>query len=286
MSNRHLSRTIALQTLFEWDFNSHNQNLTDLLERNLQEFAPGFDDQDFAKNIINGIIKNQEQIDQLITTYAPEWPLDQITPIDRNTLRVGIFELRYCPEIPPKVAINESIELAKNFSGQSSGKFVNGVLGSIFKAMQAAGEKKEFEQEPQRELSCGGIVHARHNDKDLFVLVLDGYNKWTFPKGKIEPEENMEQAAIREVGEEIGIKDLTITNYIGNIDIKVSQPNKMPTPKTVHYFTMETEYKPLELEKHPGILDGQWVTAEQALTLISYENAKEIFTKALSLINK
>lgn len=142
MSNRHLARTIAMQSLYEWDFNGRTVNVISILEHNLREFAPDFDDKGFSESIVKGVVDNQTEIDQLITKYAPEWPLDQITVVDRNVMRIGIFELKYSPEIPPKVAINEAIELAKTFGGESSGKFVNGVLGTIYKKMEEAGEGK------------------------------------------------------------------------------------------------------------------------------------------------
>ena len=134
MSNRHLARTIALQTLYQLDFGkTRGQTLDEVIKYNLSEFAPQFDDKGFIENLVKGVADNKKEIDQLITEFAPEWPLDQITMVDRNVLRIGIYELRYDKDIPEKVAINEAIELAKTFGGESSGKFVNGVLGSIYK---------------------------------------------------------------------------------------------------------------------------------------------------------
>jgi len=144
MSNRHLSRTIAMQTLYEWDFNGQKEkDLNDLLIYNLAEFAPGFDDKGFAQHLVEGVFKNIKEIDELIKKYATEWPLEQITVVDRNILRIGIFELKMDPEIPSKVAINEAIEVANAFGGESSGKFVNGVLGALYKEMEAKGQIKE-----------------------------------------------------------------------------------------------------------------------------------------------
>jgi len=144
MSNRHLSRTIAMQTLYQWDFNNQKEgNLDSLLEYNVKEFAPGFNDEGFAKHLIEGVTKNIKEIDEAIRKYATEWPLEQITIIDRNILRLGIFELKYDPDIPSKVAINEAIEVAKTYGGESSGKFVNGVLGAIYKEMEGKGQIKE-----------------------------------------------------------------------------------------------------------------------------------------------
>ena len=144
MSNRHIARTIALQTLYQLDFNSqqNKKSVDPAIQHNLEEFAPDFDDKGFIKNLVSGVIEQQKEIDALITEYAPEWPLDQITMVDRNVLRIGIYEMKYDTDIPEKVAINEAIELAKAFGGESSGKFVNGVLGSIYKNMLGTGEKQ------------------------------------------------------------------------------------------------------------------------------------------------
>lgn len=145
MSNRHLARTIALQTLYEWDFNNHPKSgIFESLNRNMKEFAPDFDDNKFSENLVNGVIKHIDDIDRQIVGHAPEWPLDQITIVDRNVLRIGIYEILYDQEIPDKVAINEAIELAKAFGGESSGRFVNGVLGTIYKEIvEHGGDKKE-----------------------------------------------------------------------------------------------------------------------------------------------
>lgn len=143
MSNRHLARTIALQTLYQWDFNGQDKsNIEKTVSENLNNFAPQFDDKGFIQNLVTGVIQNQKKIDGLIVKYAPEWPLDQITMVDRNVLRIGIQEMKYDDDIPEKVAINEAIELAKTFGGESSGKFVNGVLGTIYKEkLESEGKK-------------------------------------------------------------------------------------------------------------------------------------------------
>lgn len=143
MSNRHLARTVAMQTLYEWDFNHplaesekiSSKEIEELTASNKQEFAPGLDDQGFVDTLIHGVLKHHQEIDGLIVKYAPEWPIQQITTVDRNILRIGIFELKFTTDVPAKVAINEAIELAKSFGGESSGKFVNGVLGAIYKEM-------------------------------------------------------------------------------------------------------------------------------------------------------
>lgn len=160
MSNRHLARTIALQTLYQWDFNGKpDGQLPQMLEHNFREFAPDFDDGGFARGLVSGVAANRPTIDQEIVAHAPEWPLEQITTVDRNVLRIGIYELKYDADIPAKVAINEAIELAKTFGGESSGKFVNGVLGTIYKEMEAAGAAKIVAPAPPPP-SAGAAVAA------------------------------------------------------------------------------------------------------------------------------
>lgn len=138
MANRHLSRSIAMQCLYEWDFNGKKSDgIEKLIEKNIKEFGPGMDDTLFVNLLVENTIKNIGKIDPLIEKCAPEWPLDQVTIVDRNILRLGIYELLFgnYDEVPPKVAINEAIELAKSFGGESSGRFVNGVLGTIYREL-------------------------------------------------------------------------------------------------------------------------------------------------------
>lgn len=125
-----------MQSLYEWDFWGRDKNkLSQILEKNIKEFGPGLENADFIKQLIDGVIDNLPKLDKIIAKSAPEWPLEQITIIDRNILRLGLYELLFGnrQEVPPKVAINEAIELAKSFGGESSGKFVNGVLGTVYR---------------------------------------------------------------------------------------------------------------------------------------------------------
>ena len=128
--NRHLSRIIIMQTLFEHDFRQEAV-LDNILERNLNEYKNKADEE-FVRNTVRSIVANRDELDQVIAKSAPEWPLDQIASVDKCTLELAIFELNNYKDIPPKVVINEAVELAKQFGGESSSKFVNGVLGTIF----------------------------------------------------------------------------------------------------------------------------------------------------------
>jgi len=136
MANRHLSRSIAMQSLYEWDFKDMDMDkLDEIVKKNIEEFGPGIEKTDFVWQIVNGVIENLSKLNKIIEKSAPEWPIDQITIVDRNVLRIGLYELLLGnrKEVPPKVAINEAIELAKMFGGESSGKFINGVLGTVYR---------------------------------------------------------------------------------------------------------------------------------------------------------
>ncbi|KKR32097.1 MAG: N utilization substance protein B-like protein [Candidatus Falkowbacteria bacterium GW2011_GWF2_39_8] len=154
MSNRHLARTIAMQSLFLWDFNGkEKQGLEEIIKNNFSHFAPNFNDHGFTEVLVKGVIEHIDEINSYIIRYATEWPLEQITIVDRNVLRIGVYELIFDQDIPAKVAINEAIEIAKAFGGESSGKFVNGVLGAIFKDLDAQGKiikKKEDKKEKEK----------------------------------------------------------------------------------------------------------------------------------------
>ena len=151
MSQRHLARTIAMQTLYEWDFFGGERDAKEILERNIEQLAPELEEKDFCRTITLGVLENQKEIDGIITKFAPDWPLEKITTVDRNVLRIGVYELLMNEEIPSKVAINEAIEVAKAFGGESSGKFVNGVLGAVFRSQLEKGIVKEADKPKEKE---------------------------------------------------------------------------------------------------------------------------------------
>ena len=140
-----------MQALYEWDFRGMKDSSLEIITHTMRDFAPAFNDQGFVRELVEGVQKNLAPIDEEITRYAPEWPVEKIAPVDRNVLRLGIYELLFVDTIPSKVAINEAIELAKSFGGEASGKFVNGVLGAIFRDRKEAGKLKKIDLEvPQK----------------------------------------------------------------------------------------------------------------------------------------
>jgi len=145
-SNRHLGRIVALQTLYEQDFRQEVDdeafNLDEVLARNIERYQETIDDKDFIKNLVGGVRDNQAAIDDMIRPIAPEWPIEQIARMDRIILRIGAYELTHDKSVPPKVVINEAVELAKAFGGENSSKFINGVLGTLLRNQEQPEPKK------------------------------------------------------------------------------------------------------------------------------------------------
>lgn len=144
-SNRHLGRILALQTLYEQDFRTEagdaTFDITEVLGRNVSRYRETIDDVSFIENLVRGVIEHQAELDKVLQPLAPEWPIEQIARMDRVTLRMGAYELLHTGDVPPKVVINEAVELAKAFGGDNSSKFINGVLGSLLR-QQEGGETK------------------------------------------------------------------------------------------------------------------------------------------------
>ncbi|MDB5161099.1 MAG: putative transcription termination factor [Candidatus Saccharibacteria bacterium] len=144
-SNRHLGRIVALQTLYEQDFRREVEdsglNLEEILTRNIERYQDTIDDKEFIIKLVNGIVSREAELDDMIRPVAPEWPIEQIARMDRVILHIGAYELAYDKSVPPKVVINEAVELAKAFGGENSSKFINGVLGTLLRNQEAEAPK-------------------------------------------------------------------------------------------------------------------------------------------------
>lgn len=299
MANRHLSRSIVLQTLFEWDFRTMNVgDAMDALERNARELAPkqnaAAGDLPFMQGLLKGVIERHRDLDLVITKAAPEWPLERIAPVDRNVLRLGLYELLFADRsvVPAKVAINEAIELAKSFGGENSGRFVNGVLGAVYKELGEPGKdeiskrKKEvpYDQMPVERLG-GAVVYARVKDNIYLALVHDIFGHWTLSKGKIgdKPEianETVEEGTIREIKEEMDL-DIKLIKQVGENEYVASDPAAGKKRKHVVYFLAESPYVDIHLKQTGGLDDARWFRLQDALELNFYEDVLPIVEKAV-----
>ena len=298
MANRHLSRSIVLQTLFEWDFNKFKDlDIKQLVDRNITEFAFGLEDKTFVYSLAEEVVKKRGVIDEIIEKAAPDWPLDKISIVDRNILRIGLTELLFGDrkEVPPKVAINEAIELAKTFGGENSGKFVNGVLGAVYKEIGEPGKeetsKKKNKDEPVDikklpvEKFGGALVYAKNGGSLYLALVHDVFGYWTLSKGHIDEGEGDEEGTIKRIKEEIGL-DIKIKEKLGNNEYVASHPEKGKTLKKVAYFLAESDYQPFQFEVSGGLDEAKWFQISEVPGLRIYNDIIPLIAKAIEIINK
>ncbi len=290
MSNRHIGRTLALQTLFELDMCENLSAAKDAVEsivvRNREELAESFNDNDFVISLVMDVLSRKITLDDIIVRAAPDWPLEKINTIDRNILRLGLCELLFGErtQVPPKVAIDEAIELAKTFGGDTSGKFINGVLGAIYKEMgepEKAQTSKKSSTPPPKENLAGAVVYSIHDGITRVALVHDVFGYWTLTKGKVEGEGNIEALAIKKIKSEIGI-DTEIITTLGENEYIANKPEVGKVIKHVHYFLAKAKFTPLALEKKGGLDDAKWFPLSELEDLRMYDDIMPLIRKGLS----
>ena len=299
MANRHLGRSIAMQSLFQWDFSGRNDAAADeIVKYHTKEFAPGLEDDNFARELVKGVLKNREKLDSIIEKAAPEWPLEQVAIVDRNVLRLGLYELLFGnrAEVPPKVAINEAIELAKTYGSDSSGKFVNGVLGTVYREIGEPGKDETTKKKGPADLKDlpietlgGGVVYRDEDGKIFFGLVHDVFGYWTLSKGHLEENEEPIEGAKREVGEELGVSNLIAGENLGTNEYVASDPKVGKVRRQVTYFLFKAntkELKDLTTGEHSGLDDAKWFSSEEIAQLKTYDDIKPLLNKALDIIKQ
>lgn len=297
MSHRHLARSIVMQTLFEWDFNGcKDDGLREMLHRNITEFAAGIDNVDFLEELTLGVAKNRTVIDEVIEKAAPEWPLEKINVIDRNILRLGLQELLFGnrEQVPPKVAINEAIELAKSFGGENSGRFINGVLGAVYKEIgepgkDQTGKKKQVEVDLSSapvEKKGAAVVYSIDDAGTIrFAMVHDVFGYWTLSKGSIEEGETVEAGTVREIKEEIGIASVIEQKLGENEYVAFPPPDNKPVRKQVTYFLARSNFEKLTLDTGTGGLDqAQWFTLDEIADLVMYDDVTQMIAQSIEII--
>lgn len=296
MANRHLSRSVVLQTLFEWDFNGKNSSFAEeVLARNSVEFAPGAADFDFMKRLLVGILDKQEEIEIIIAKAAPDWPVEKISLVDRNVLRIGLFELLFADraEVPAKVAINESIELAKSFGGDTSGKFVNGVLGAVYKEIGEPGKEeatlnKKVEVPVENlptEQKVGAVIYSEYEGDIYFLLVHDVFGRWTLAKGDVEEGDTPEQSLVKELVKETGMQ-VTIKEKLGETEYIAHHPEKGKRRKQISYFLAQSDFTDPTLSSNGGLDDIKWFKVKDIVDLNFYDDIVPLMTKAIHIILK
>lgn len=301
MANRHLARSIALQTLFEIDFREEESPLVDLIiERNIKEFGPGLgeSDQDFARKLATGVYKKRKTLDAIIEKAAHDWPVDRTPLIDRNVLRIGLHELLFASreEVPARVAINESIELAKQFGGDKSGKFVNGVIGTIYKEMgepgkdEAPKKKNKGNLTPEEmavlpvEEKVGAVIYFKDKSEIYLAFVHDIFGHWTLSKGALKDGEGQSDGLVREVKEETNVdvqtgESLKINEYIAN------HPEKGKIKRRVSYYLAEAQsMEGIKVGESGGLNDARWFNLKEISVLKMYEDIRPIINMGVEKI--
>ena len=283
MASRHLSRSAVLQALFECDI---KDALTlelahEALNRNLSENPAGEADQAFAESLLSGILEKREEIDQIIVKAAPQWPLEKIAPIDRNVLRLGLYELLFADrsEVPPKVALNEAIEIAKSYGGDSSSKFINGVLGAVYRSIGSPGKgdaPKGATPLPHEHL--GGIFLTSKVSGTIYVaLVHDAFGKSTLPKAHCKEGELSRAAALRAMEDELGVSG-SLRGPLGEHEYVAHDPATGRIVRTVGYFLafLDTQ-QALKCKVCEGITETRWFSEEELFSLDLYSDLVPIF---------
>ncbi|MCW9054604.1 MAG: transcription antitermination factor NusB [Candidatus Pacebacteria bacterium] len=300
MANRHLSRSIVLQTLFEVDFDDvagKGVDIDEALARNTDEFAPGSSDISFMKRLLDTVVSKRKELDDIIVKAAPEWPIEKISVVDRNVLRMGLAELLFADraEVPAKVAINEAIELAKTFGGESSGRFVNGVLGAVYKELGEPGKhetskKKKKKEVPYEDMPIerlgGAVVYAREGEEVYLALVHDVFGHWTLTKGHVEEDEEIKDGIKRSVKEELGI-EVSTEKKLGTNEYVATHPENGKVRKQVIYYLAKAPFDDLMLPENKGGLDdAKWFKLSNILDLNFYDDILPIITSAINLLVK
>jgi N utilization substance protein B len=287
-----------MQALFELDFNGFDESRIDgALDHILGEFGSGIDNPDFIRATTTGVVHKRIVLDEIIEKAAPDWPIAKISVTDRNILRLGLYELLFGDrdQVPPKVAINEAIELGKAFGSDKSGSFINGVLGAIYKEIGEPGKDQVSKKkrphvplDPSQypvDMKGGAVVFSKDESGTVrFAMVYDVFGYWTLSKGTIEEGESPEQGTVRELKEEISL-DITIIEKLGENEYIAHHPERGPVRKHVNYFLAQAPFVPLKLESTSGGLkDAKWFEMSEIMDLTMYDDVTQLMAMAIEKI--
>jgi len=259
-----------------------------IVVRNRDEFALGYNDTPFVVDLVADVQNRLITLDDIIVRAAPDWPIEKINSVDRNILRLGLCELLFGDrgQVPPKVAIDEAIELAKTFGGETSGKFINGVLGAIYKEMGEPEKdqttKKGAGPYPKENLA-GAVVYSIHDHVLRVGLVHDVFGYWTLTKGRIGEGEDIEILAVKKIKSEIGA-DVKLITTLGENEYIANKPDIGRVIKHVRYYLAEAPFLPFTLEKKGGLDDAKWFTLDEIKSLRMYDDITPLIEKGVSFV--
>lgn len=301
MLERHLLRSIVLQSLFEWDVrkDNHKEDIQNILLKNVEDFAQTDKIPSFAQKVINCVFEKQKDLDNIIQKAAPQWPIEKIPVIDRNILRIGICELLYSDrkEVPPKVAINEAIELSKAFGGENSGRFISGVMGTIYKELGEP-QKHETSESRKKEVNKkdmvihelgGAMVYSIHNESILVALTHNIFGYWSLVKGKKEEDESIEKCVIRKAKNKLGL-DIEIENKLGKHEYVTNHTEDGYVRRKSTFYLAKSKFSDLDLDKNQKsskvIDDIRWFHLGELKDLEFYDDMRPIIKKGIEILKK
>lgn len=297
MLARHSAREIVLQVLFNLDFENQKfdkEKAESFFLYLLEDFYPKESEiDDFSKNLLYGVIDNIDKINEVISKAATDWPLEKIALSDRNILRIGIFEMLFnsSEPIPPRVAINEAIELAKDFGGKSSYKFISGVLGSIYDVMDIKEKDSPEEKKKKKVLKkekLGALPFYIKDGKPMICMVHNIFGKWTLPKGSVEGDfENPKEALVDILKRKINMQG-SVLEKIGENSYSAGTDDEYRIEKGIDYYLFELS-NPEELKimnNHKGLNNVACFSLEDFQKAPKYDDMKKIFISGLKEIKK
>lgn len=299
MLDRHLLRSIVLQSLFEWDIREYfkKEDLERIILKNLEDFAQTSQKPHFLEKMVNCILEKQKDLDNIISQAAPQWPIKKIPVVDRNILRIGICELLFSDrgEVPPKVAINESIELAKAFGGENSSKFISGVMGTIYKELGEP-QKHETSESRKKEIDTknlvthyltGVMIYAKNKNKYEVMMAHNIFGYWTLLKGKEEDGITSKESIINKTKRKTGL-DIKLQEKIGGNEYVAFHTEDGHIKKKLDYYLAESDYQKLvleiDLQEKKGIDEIKWFKLSEVEKLELYDDMRSVIKKGIETL--
>ncbi len=281
----------VLQALFAADMlgDLSFREVARVREQNATALPREDEDAAFSEALLAGIAAKREEIDAVIERAAPQWPLHKIAAIDRNILRIGLFELLFGAEaaVPPKVALNEAIELAKTFGGESSSRFVNGVLGSVYRDLGSP-RRDEAPKPTEREHFAGAVVCVVERGELYVALIKDPFEKWTLPKTRYETGELSDSAALRAVAEDLGLVDATLTAPLSEHEYEAHDAVRgaIVTRRVAYFAACMRRRLPLAPSPGSAASGAKWYAAHELDSLDLYEDLRDVIERGMVLAER